>query len=263
MYNPKVFWEKRLSKNFSLKGVGCAGFSYNYNKWVSKAAKESLNKILNGSLKGKKILDIGCGTGYYIGYYLSKGATDISGLDITEESITNLKKKYPHLKFFNADISQKIPSNRKYDIITAIAVLYHVVDNDKFENSIRNIRKLAKKGSLIIIQDGFLKKHQPPKAGTHCYFRDYESYKKILKKNGIEIIKKVPTFYFLNTPFDISNSMMRRAALSLWNITMSIFAKNEIIGNILGFVLYYLDRIMLKMVNDSISLETIACRVVK
>ena len=263
MYDPKVFWEKRLGKDFSLKGVGCAGFSYNYNKWVSKAAKESLNKLLKGSLSGKKILDIGCGTGYYIDYYMGKGATDISGLDITEKSIVNLKKKYPHLKFFNADISKKIHLNRKYNIITAIAVLYHVVDDNKFENSVRNIRKLAKKGSLIIIQDGFLKKYQPPKAGTHCYFRDYEYYKKILKKNGIEIVRKVPTFYFLNTPFDISNSLMRKTALSLWNITMSIFAKNEFSGNILGFVLYYLDKLMLKIAKDSISLETIACRVVK
>ena len=263
MYDPKAFWEKRLSKDFSLKGVGCAGLSYNYNKWESKAAKDSVDKLLKGNLRGKKILDIGCGIGYYIGYYLSKGATDISGLDITEKSITSLKKKYPHLNFFNADISKKIHLNRKYDIITAIAVLYHVVDRNKFENSVRNIRKLAKKGSLIIIQDGFLKKYQPPKAGTHCYFRDYEYYKKILEKNGIEIIKKVPTFYLLNPPFDINNSLMRKIALTLWNVAMSIFAKNELTGNIAGFVMYYLDKAILSMVKDSVALETIACRVVK
>ena len=263
MYDPKVFWEKRLSNDFSLKGVGCAGLSYNYNKWEAKAAKNSVDKLLKGSLKGKKILDIGCGTGYYLEYYMSKGATDITGLDITEKSISSLKKKYPNLKFYKADISKKIQLNLKYDIITAIAVLYHIVDADRFENSVKNIRKLAKKGSLIIIQDGFLKKYQPPKAGIHCYFRDYNSYKKILEKNGIEIIKKVPTFYFLNPPFDITNKTMRKLALTLWNVTMSIFAKNELTGNIIGFVLYYLDKAILSITKDSVALETIACRVVK
>ena len=263
MYNPKVFWEKRLSKDFSIKGVGCTGFSYNYNKWMYKAAEEGLNKILKKSLKGKKILDIGCGTGYYLKYYLSKEADDISGLDITKKSITNLKKKYPHLKFFNADISKKLPFKSKYDIIAAIGVLYHIVDDDKFENSIRNMRKAAKEGSMIILQDNFLKKYQPPKAGIHCYFRTYDYYKKILKKNGIEIIEKVPMFYFLNPPFDINNNLLRRVALFSWNVTMSIFAKREFTGNIMGFALYHIDKMMLKIAKDSIALETIVCRVVK
>ena len=228
-----------------------------------KASEEGLNKILKKSLKGKKILDIGCGTGYYIRYYLSKGADDISGLDITKKSIINLRREYPNLKFFNADISKKIPLKSKYDIVAAIGVLYHIVDDDKFENSIKNIRKAAKKGSLIIIQDNFLKKYQPPKAETHCYFRTHDHYKKILKKNGIEIIEKVPILYFLNPPFDINNRLMRKIALFSWNVTMSTFAKREFTGNLIGFVLYSLDKIMLNIVKDSISLEIIVCRVVK
>ena len=263
MYHPKDFWETRLSKDFSIKGVGCTGFSYNYNKWMYKSIEDGLDKILKKSLKNKKTLDIGCGTGYFINYYLRKGAEDITGLDITQQSITNLKKKYPKLKFYTADISKRSTLKTKYDFISVLGVLYHIVDDDKFENSIKNIRKAAKKGSLIIIQDNFLKKYQPPKVGVHCYFRTYDYYKKVLEKNGIKIIEKVPILYFLNPPFDINNDLIRKIALVLWNIIMSAFAKREFTGNIIGFAFYHLDKLMLKVVKDSIALETIVCRVGK
>lgn len=263
MYNPKDFWEKRLSKEFSLIGVGCTGFSHNYNKWMYKAFKDGMDRILKGSLKNKKILDIGCGTGYYIEYYLNRGAINITGLDITEESISNLKKKYPLLKFYTSDISKEAPLKGRYDLITAIGVLYHIVDDNKFENAISNIRRYAKKGSYILIQDNFLKKYQPPKPGTHCYFRTYEYYKKVLEKNGIKIIKTVPVLYFLNPPFDINNQFIRKAALFFWNVTMSMFAKNEFTGNIIGAALYYLDKGIVRVVKNSIALETIFCKVSK
>jgi len=263
MYHPKEFWEKRLSKNFSLMGVGCTGFSNNYNKWMYKAFKKSIDSILKENLKDKKILDIGCGTGFYIEHLLNKGATDISGMDIAKKSILALKKKYPSLTFLNADISEKISLKKKYDLILAMSVLYHIVDGNKFEKAIKNIRKLAKKGSQVVILDMFLKKYQPPKKGTHCYFRAYNQYKEVLEKNGINIIKTTPTLYFLNPPFDINNKLIRRIFLLLWNVTMSIFAKNEFTGYIIGAILYLLDRIMANIVKDSVALETMTCRVIE
>ena len=49
----------------------------------------------------------------------------------------------------------------------------------------------------------------------------------------------------------------------LWNVTMSIFAKNEFTGYIIGAILYLLDRIMANIVKDSVALETMTCRVIE
>lgn len=261
MINKKNFWEKRLNNNFNLSGVGHTGFSYNYNKWMYKIIKDGMDDILKINLKNKKILDIGSGTGFWIDYFLKKGAMDITGLDITSISINTLQKQYPTLRFYQEDISGKISLRMNYDIIVAMAVLHHIIGDNDFENAIKNIRKLAKKGSLILIQDNFLKKYQPKKSGTHSYPRTYKEYKRVLEKNTIRIIKKVPIVFFLNPPYDINNNFVRNISLFLWNRIMSIFAKNEFAGNIMGVILYCIDKIILKVVNDSISSEILVCKV--
>ena len=59
------------------------------------------------NVKGKNILDIGCGTGFYIEYWSKRKAASITGLDITEKSIMELQAFFPKFSFIRADISSK------------------------------------------------------------------------------------------------------------------------------------------------------------
>ena len=149
-YKPKEYWEKRLESQPNLKGVGCAGFNETYNKYLYSLKASALDKILNKysiTIKGKSILDVGCGTGFFVDYYNKKGAKKITGLDITEVSVSMLKERYPACNFQVADISNpNINLEEKFDIINAFDVLYHITDDSKFETATNNISSLCAGG---------------------------------------------------------------------------------------------------------------------
>src|SRR3972149_6487876 len=83
-YEPKSYWEERLRQSFSLKHTGHIGFSLVYNKWSYKAKARVLENALSGlniNCKGKAVLDVGCGTGFWVEFYKSNGAATRVGVD--------------------------------------------------------------------------------------------------------------------------------------------------------------------------------------
>jgi len=59
-------------------------------------------------LKGKKVLDIGCGEGSDCAFYLESGATSVAGLDASIELIEKAKKKYAGIDF-QWGVFEKLP----------------------------------------------------------------------------------------------------------------------------------------------------------
>ena len=259
-YIPEKYWQERLSKNFSLSGVGHLGFGLEYNIWLYKARLYTLRALFkknNINCIDKKVLDVGIGTGYYINFWEKLGVKNITGIDITTKAIEELKNKYPNYRFVKGDISNmdhKIFLNEKYDIITAFDVLFHIVNEKDFKNAIENIRKFSHKETIILIMDNFLKEIKP--ARGHENDRTLSYYKKVLNSYSVEIKEIKPIFYFMNTPIDIEridNKFLVYFIKIMWRINAkirSISKKLGLLGKkiyyIWAFILYFLDRIILK-----------------
>ncbi len=73
----------------------------------------------NVELSGKKVLDVGCGTGDFYGYLKKKGINiDYYGIDILGKMIERANLIYPDGRFFTGDIFEKSPfSKKQFDII--------------------------------------------------------------------------------------------------------------------------------------------------
>jgi 2-polyprenyl-3-methyl-5-hydroxy-6-metoxy-1,4-benzoquinol methylase len=93
-YSPKTFWESRLRSSFDLKGVGHIGFSESYNRWLYRRKRHCLEASLRDTLlRDRNVLDVGCGTSFFVEWYLRRGA-NVVGIDITDVSIEALKQRY-------------------------------------------------------------------------------------------------------------------------------------------------------------------------
>ena len=240
-YEPEKYWQERLSRNFSLGGAGHSGLGLEYNKWLYRARIRALNQLLKQiNPRGKQVLDIGCGTGFYIDYWDRRGAAGIVGLDITEVSVSRLATIYPKYKFIRADITAKaLKLKGEFDIITAFDVLFHIVDEDKFEQAIGNIRRFCHKKTLILISDCFLKESRSP--GFHENYRTIHRYEEVLESNGLKIVKIMPIFFIMGNP-------KVRLILSLGN---RLGLPGRLMNYLLGGCLYLVDGIVLKYVKDS------------
>jgi|WetSurSiteA1Bulk_404760.scaffolds.fasta_scaffold16034_2 SAM-dependent methyltransferase len=199
-FDPADYWEKRLSKNPNLRGTGHRAFSQEYNQWIYHSQRDCLSYLIqkyNIRFEGKNILDIGSGYGYYIEYFLEKSPLSISGLDITEASINFLKQKFPNLSFYKLDISEPIPVfDKKFDFISAISVMIHIVDDDKFVTAVNNLCNLLSGDGYLLLSDSYRKSFLPHV--KHVKMRDKSSYESLFAGFDIEIVEILPVHYFID-----------------------------------------------------------------
>jgi len=208
---------------------------------------------------------MGCGSGFYEDIWLSKGAKDLNGIDITAISVRELSAKYPSFNFYEADITsltliQDLKLKEKsFDIITAFDVLFHIVDDNKFEQAIKNIGMLCSEDGLIFMTDFF--PHKRPYIIFHVNSRLLRHYLQVLSRNGIKIVDRMPVHYLLSAPFDVSNGLLQKILLRFW---WGIIAKMiERTTHLLGPIFFILDSLLTRVFTESPAIEMIICKPVQ
>lgn len=197
-YKPKEYWENRLKRDFSLSGTGHSGFSLKYNRYMYKLRSRKLNQAVtrnNINIKGSDILDIGSGTGFFVEYYLSRGAKSVTGIDVADISVKRLSEKFPAGHFYKMDISKgQYLNTNKFDIINAFDVLYHIIDDSGFKSAVGNIALAAKQKAWVFITDAL---RPELSAASHVRYRSLGDYRRVLQEEGIDIIESSGIFNFL------------------------------------------------------------------
>ncbi len=218
-YDPKVFWESRLRSSFNLKGTGHIGFSESYNRWLYRRKRQCLESSLRDMpLQDKDVLDIGCGTGFFVEWYLKRRA-NVVGIDITNVSIEKLRQRYSG-KFFTQDIAD--PHYRPYgqfDLVNMWDVIYHIVETDAFNQAIQNVSISLKHGALLLITDWF-GASSDLRIADHVKVRCLETYHRSLGKS-FELKGVHPLYNVLNKPhFGKADN-----SLACWYFALDAFSK--------------------------------------
>lgn len=117
------------------------------NLVVTGSVSEEPNEVLKEiNWKSKKVLDVGCGTGFFAYSTAKKGAI-IHGIDYSENAIKIAKTKFKHknLTFESIDV-KKISG--KFDVIVSLGTLEHM---DNPLSILKLFKKLlSPKGKIII-----------------------------------------------------------------------------------------------------------------
>lgn len=124
-------WEKLYSGTVNR-------LTYNF---VSRhrAAKEMLEPHAKG-----EVLDIGCGTGDLVPFYMTKGVS-YTGIDLSEKIIEraraiNASFVQEGKAFFRVLDCESLPfGNGEFDVLSAVAVLEYLPDSSKALNEIRRV----------------------------------------------------------------------------------------------------------------------------
>ena len=85
-----------------------------------------------GVSKGKRCLDVACGTGVLTPYYLDREVADLTGVDIAPEMIRIAASKFtqPNVRFLCDDI-ETIGFGRNFDCVVVYNSFPHFADPDK------------------------------------------------------------------------------------------------------------------------------------
>jgi ubiquinone/menaquinone biosynthesis C-methylase UbiE len=104
---------------------------------------------LLGNVKGKKILDFGCGSGIYAKLLTKKGAI-VKGFDISDEMLKIAKKSNPNLDLRQGS-GYKIPFKENFDIIVAALVVHYMKDWDKM---FKEMGRVLKSRGIVVFSTG-------------------------------------------------------------------------------------------------------------
>lgn len=106
-----------------------------------------------GDLKGKKILDLGCGPGESSVYFALKGG-DVTACDVSD-GMLEITKKLAEIRNVKLSVLQAYSDNLKeidnetYDIVYAANLLHHV----DIEKTIKEVRRVLKDGGIFVSWD--------------------------------------------------------------------------------------------------------------
>jgi len=111
-------------------------------RWTAPGQREHYRAALDiGDLRGRSLLDYGCGTGGFYGFLRSEGINvSYRGCDINPHLIEHAKKKYPGAGFAVFDIEEEL-LDEEFDYILLCGVFNLKVQG--IDDTIRNVlRKL-------------------------------------------------------------------------------------------------------------------------
>lgn len=111
--------------------------------------------------RGRRLLDIGSGSGHWIDFFRNIFlVAEAVGVEIAPQMVDYLRRKYagnPAVHIHSLDISE--PSltlgHDRFDFISAIGVMFHIVDDGRWHQAIKNLASMLKPDGILIVGGEF------------------------------------------------------------------------------------------------------------
>jgi SAM-dependent methyltransferase len=167
------------------------------------------NKLIQDlAINTNRILDIGCGSGRWTRFFLDRFTPQsICGLDFAESSVAVLSdwsktiNTQAQLSFHHADITAtSLPIEGRFDLINIANVLFHIPEQDKFEQALKNIAALLAEGGRAVTTEYL------PNASMRTNWmlvRSRYEFEAACKRAGLEIADIRACSFFSNDPMGI------------------------------------------------------------
>lgn len=120
-----------------------------------KKYKDEANKLINlikayKKTSGNKLLDVACGTGAHLQYFIEYFS--ITGIDLSGQQLSVARKRLPTLRFIQGDM-REFQSKMKYDVVICLfSSIGYVHPISEMEKAIYNMAQHLEKGGLLIVE---------------------------------------------------------------------------------------------------------------
>ncbi|WP_255902911.1 class I SAM-dependent methyltransferase [Vibrio campbellii] len=156
---------------------------------------------LVGDVAGKKVLDLGCGSGIYAQILLERGATSVTCIDAAQEMIDIVKDKLgDSVNAYAQNLALGLPeeTNAQYDLVICPLMVHYIEDLRPLFN---DIQRVLKPGGQFVFS-------------THHPFADFEcsASDNYFEKERIEDVwdtigKPVPVAFYRRSLQDITDAI--------------------------------------------------------
>lgn len=190
IFSNPILENKKINKLYKQ-----SSFSYdNESNYLKKTYRYYLEQVLNNSDKNKlRLLDIGCGNGFFLEEMKRAGIKLVSGIEPSKPAVEKAPKSI-RKSIKNDILKPNIFKNNYFDIICCFHTLDHITNPNYF---LKICFKLLKKGGVVLFivhnTDGLSVKLFGEKSAIfdieHIYLFNPISLKTTFSKNGFKVIR--------------------------------------------------------------------------
>lgn len=114
-----------------LEKAGWTSRAEVYDDYFAKITRQAIDAILDGlgDLKGKRLLDVACGTGHLAGAAAARGA-EAEGIDFAATMVAQAADNYPNCIFTEGDAEHLPYEDRRFDAVACSFGLLHMENAD-------------------------------------------------------------------------------------------------------------------------------------
>jgi len=156
-FDPNAYWEGRHRVfRDSHKAVGHTAISADANAEQYELKQRLIMDAITrhaGSPQGKTLLDAGCGIGLLTGRFVEAGFS-VVGADFSATAVERAESNGIEAAFVVSPL-HVLELNRHFDVVVAIDVLLHVVDDHVWARTLAALTRHLIEDGLLVIVDWF------------------------------------------------------------------------------------------------------------
>ena len=119
-----------------------------YNSSVYGQRVRNVERYM-GDVVGKRVLDLGCGVGYFGAMARTRGAATV-GLDFSEDALGIARSQYPDTPFVRADATKVPLATGAFDVVLLNDIIEHL-DEDLGRDMVAEAFRVLRPGGHLVI----------------------------------------------------------------------------------------------------------------
>jgi SAM-dependent methyltransferase len=151
---------RRIEAAYAERDAGTAAAVYRFTNtgyvFYMQLLEWSLLEALRSSpveIDGARVLDVGCGSGYFLHRLTEFGAGAATGVDLMPERIDAARRRYPAIRFACANAAKLPFADGEFDVVTQFTCLSSVLDDGLRAAIAAEMWRVVRPGGIIVSYD--------------------------------------------------------------------------------------------------------------
>jgi 2-polyprenyl-3-methyl-5-hydroxy-6-metoxy-1,4-benzoquinol methylase len=148
------------------------------NDWSHQRGATVLNLLRRVAPGQPKVLDMGCGTGWFARDLVKIG--DVTGIDLSETAIEIAGECVPEARFMQGDVYSLQLPEKHFDVVISMQVLSHVQDQPRY---LARAAQFVKPGGYFILttDNRFVVQRADTETNPSSHIEDYLTRRELLR----------------------------------------------------------------------------------
>ena len=248
-FDPHSYWSTLVAGNdpLSVDEVGHPDMGRAFNIAAYELRLRALIRalrVVNALPPRSGVFEAAFGVGFYLRLWRRLGCKPVVGVDLSDLAWRNVQQRFSEfdLRVGNLADIDRWPDwsalSASFGLVTAIDVLYHIIDDEEFRRASRNLAQLVAPGGVLVITDKFAGTSEPVRETRNVVRRPLSWYVDEFSVQGLCLEEKIPVFWCMDPPvFYGTDRLSATLASAVWKLlraSTKFWPRNGRLQNLFG-----------------------------